>query len=53
MMTRKLVKAKLTKVMEVSMENDSLLWYKNYYIHSKHVIGPRIIGRIEEMVNKP
>ena len=31
---------------------DSLMWYKKYYMHSKHVIGPRVIGRIEEMVNQ-
>ena len=31
-------------------EIDSLKWYKLYYMHSKHVIGPRIIGRIEEMI---
>ena len=32
-------------------EIDSLTWYKKYYKHSKHVIGPRIIKRIEEMVS--
>ena len=30
---------------------NSLLWYKAYHKHSKHVIGPRLIGRIEEMIN--
>ena len=30
---------------------NELQWYKKYYMHSKHVIGPRIIARIEEMVN--
>ena len=30
---------------------DSLEWYKNYYKHSHHVLGKRLIGRIEEMVN--
>ena len=29
---------------------NELVWYKKYYMHSKHVIGPRVIGRIEEMV---
>ena len=29
---------------------NELMWYKKYYMHSKHVIGPRLIGRIEEMV---
>ena len=32
-------------------EVDSLNFYKLYYEHSKHVITPRIIARIEEMVN--
>ena len=32
-------------------EIDSLKWFKLYYMHSKHVIGPRIIGRIEEMID--
>ena len=31
---------------------NELEWYKKYYMHSKHVIGPRVIGRIEEMVNQ-
>ena len=37
----------------IGNQNDtinSLLWYKEYYKHSKHVIGPRLIARIEEMV---
>ena len=29
---------------------NSLLWYKQYYMHSKHVLGPRLIGRIEDMI---
>ena len=29
---------------------DSLMWYKKYYKHSHHVLGKRLIGRIEEMV---
>ena len=33
-------------------EVDVLKWYKMYYMHSKHVITPRVIGRIEEMVNE-
>ncbi len=31
---------------------DSLNWYKKYYKHSKHVIGPRVIRKIEAMVRK-
>ena len=32
-------------------EIDSLKWFKLYYMHSKHVITPRVIGKIEEMIN--
>ena len=32
------------------MKIDSLEYFKKYYMHSKHVIGPRVIRRIEEMV---
>ena len=41
------------KDMLIDQANDtinSLLWYKAYYMHSKHVITPRVIGRIEEMI---
>ena len=33
-------------------EADSLYYYKLYYDHSKHVIGPRIIKKIELMIKK-
>ena len=33
-------------------EIDSLQYYKKYYDHSKHVIGPRVIRKIEAMVKK-
>ena len=29
----------------------SLLWYKAYHMHSKHILSKKIIGRIEEMVS--
>ena len=29
---------------------DSLVFFKKYYKHSHHVLGKRLIGRIEEMV---
>ena len=41
------------KDMLIDQANDtinSLLWYKMYYMHSKHVITPRVIARIEEMI---
>ena len=31
---------------------DSLNFFVKYHKHSKHVIGPRLIGRIEEMIMK-
>ena len=31
---------------------DSLYYYKFYYDHSKHVIGPRVIKKIELMIKK-
>ena len=31
---------------------DSLEFFVKYHKHSKHVIGPRLIGRIEEMIMK-
>ena len=37
-------------VSEKQQEIDSLMWYKKYYKHSHHVLGKRLIGRIEEMV---
>ena len=43
----------VTKDFTIDKANDTineLMWYKKYYMHSKHVIGPRLIGRIEEMV---
>ena len=49
-MTRKLNKSLLDSLMTSRMDVENLYRFKLYYEHSKHVIGPRIIGRIEDMV---
>ena len=34
------------------MQIDSLTYYKHYYDHSKMVIGPRVIRKIEAMIKE-
>ena len=38
------------KIKSVNALNDSLYYYKFYFDHSKHVIGPRVIKKIEAMI---
>ena len=46
------INSQKNKNKELVTKIDSLQFYVKYYKHSKHVIGPRIIRRIEQMVAK-
>ena len=56
-MLRKMLKKKreieidyVVKLEKAYKTIDTLTYYKHYYDHSKHVIGPRIIKKIELMI---
>ena len=50
-MTRKLNQGLLNNLVETQRSLDSLYRFKKYYEHSKHLLTPRLVGRIEDMVN--
>ena len=50
-------RSKALKQAEIALQGamttiDSLEYYKKYYNHSKNVIGPRVIRKIEDMIKE-